>query len=251
MGVAVDIFLWVATGIVIYVRVKLQKCEDTDLNVEDFLSLSSEVESCPNYIHMCSQVTNYTFAIINFRMALRWNNMKLAQNAVYKLSDMFYGRLHPFYQLIEFHCLAQMFTIHKDIKPLYEKYFSVSLCGNSSKRESWDFVLENINKHTQGLRVYLFFKVWKSMINSFSSYLHSSSTESKRLLMIRRICVNSKRLNIIKTRGFFLGFVCLFVSFCFLFRFVLIPYYKWFDKSILLFPKCLLDFPIAKNKSHI
>ena len=47
--------------------------------------------------------------------------MKLAQNAVYKLSDMFYVRLHPFYQVIEFDCLAQMFTIHEDVKPLYEK----------------------------------------------------------------------------------------------------------------------------------
>ena len=74
--------------------------------------------------------------------------MKLAQGAVYKISDMFYGRLHPFYQLIEFHCPAQMFTIHEDAKPLYEKYFSVCL---------WDFVLENMSKHTQGLRVYLFF----------------------------------------------------------------------------------------------
>ena len=48
------------------------------------------------------------------------------------------------------------------------------------------------------------------MINSFSSYLHSNSTESKRLQMIRWICVNSKRLYIIKTRGLLLGFVCLF-----------------------------------------
>ena len=52
--------------IVIYARAKLQKCEDMDLIVEDFLSFSSEMESCPNYIYMCSQVTNYTFAIYQF-----------------------------------------------------------------------------------------------------------------------------------------------------------------------------------------
>ena len=146
-------------SVVLYVRAKLQKCEDMDLNVEDFLSFSSEMESPPNYIYMCSQVTNYNFAIINFSMAKQRNNMKLTQSAVYKLSDMFYGRLHPLCQLIEFHCLAQMFTIHEDVKPLYKKYFSVSLSRDSSKGESWDFVLENINKHTQGLSVYLFFKI--------------------------------------------------------------------------------------------
>ena len=110
------------------------------------------MKSYPNSIYTCSQITNYTFAIINFRMALRRNNLKLAQSAVYKLSDMFYGRFHPFYQLIEIHFLAQMFTIHEDAKPLYETYFSVSLSGDASKGESWDFVLENISKHTQGLQ---------------------------------------------------------------------------------------------------
>ena len=45
-----------------------------------------------------------------------------------------------------------MFTIHEDVKPIYEPYFSVSLSGDASKSESWDFVLENINKHAQGLQ---------------------------------------------------------------------------------------------------
>ena len=138
--------------IVLYVRARLQKRKDGDLSIEDFLSFSSEMKSYPNYIYMCSQITNCIFAIINFRMALRRNNLKLAQSAVYKLSDMLYGRFHPFYQLIEIHFLAQMFTIHEDAKPLYETYFSVSLSRDASKGESWDFVLENISKHTQGLQ---------------------------------------------------------------------------------------------------
>ena len=84
--------------IVLYVRARLQKRKDGDLSIEDFLSFSSEMKSYPNYIYMCSQITNYTFAIIDFRMALRRNNLKLARSSVYKLSDMFYGRFHPFYQ---------------------------------------------------------------------------------------------------------------------------------------------------------
>ena len=84
--------------IVLYVRARLQKRKDGDLSIEDFLSFSSEMKSYPNYIYMCSQITNYIFAIINFRMSLRRNNLKLAESAVYKVSDMFYGRFHPFYQ---------------------------------------------------------------------------------------------------------------------------------------------------------
>ena len=82
--------------IVLYIRAQLQKCKDGDLSIEDFLSFSSEMKSYPNYIYMCSQITNYTFAIIDFRMALWRNNLKLARSAVCKLSDMFYGRFHPF-----------------------------------------------------------------------------------------------------------------------------------------------------------
>ena len=64
--------------IVLYIRARLQKRNDGDLSVEEFQSFSSEMKSCPNYIYMYSQITNYTFVIINFHMALRRNNLKLA-----------------------------------------------------------------------------------------------------------------------------------------------------------------------------
>ena len=64
--------------IVLYIRARLQKRNDGDLSVEEFLSFSSEMKSCPNYIYMYSQITNYTFVMINFHMALRRNNLKLA-----------------------------------------------------------------------------------------------------------------------------------------------------------------------------
>ena len=115
LGVALSILFWHTERINCFVRqsttVKMQGWRSS---VEDFLPFSSEIKSCPNLIYMCSQITNYTFAIINFRMTLRRNNLKLVQSAAYKLSDMFYGRFHPFYQLIEIHFLAQMFTIHED-----------------------------------------------------------------------------------------------------------------------------------------
>ena len=83
-------------------------------------------------------------------MALRRNNIKFAQSAVDKLSDIFYGRNNPFYQLIDFHSLAQIFTIQDEGESLYEKYFTVSLSGDGSKGVDWDFVLENSNTLTQG-----------------------------------------------------------------------------------------------------
>ena len=73
----------------LYVKARLQKRKNGDLSVEDFLSFSSEMKNCPNYTYMYRQITDYTFAINNFCMALRRNNLELAQSAVYKLSDMF------------------------------------------------------------------------------------------------------------------------------------------------------------------
>ena len=140
--------------ITLYVRNEIESNTDEDkrsFNVEGFLAFTKNMDQCPNYIHLLSQVMNYAFAVINFRMALRRNNLKLAQSAMYKLSDLFYGRIHPFYQLIECHFSAQMFCMHDEVKPLFGNFFTISMSGDPSKGESWDFVLENINKHTQGL----------------------------------------------------------------------------------------------------
>ena len=75
--------------IVLCVRALLQKRKDGDLSVEDFLSFSSEMKSCFKYIYIYSQITSYTFVIINFHLVLLRNNLKLAQSAVYKLNEDF------------------------------------------------------------------------------------------------------------------------------------------------------------------
>ena len=108
--------------IVLYVRSR-KRNGNNELSVEDFLSFTSEMKEKPNFIYLCNQVINYAFAIINFRMALRRNNLKFAHSAV---SDIFYGRVHPFYQLIEVHFMAQMFCLHDDVKPLFENYYHQS-----------------------------------------------------------------------------------------------------------------------------
>ena len=135
--------------IVLYIREEIQSSNKPSLSAEGFLSFTIRKKSNPSYIYLCSQITICAFAIIKFRMTLHWNNIKLAQSGDV-LRDVFYGRNHPFYELIEFHFLVQIFTIQDEVKPFYEKYFTVSLSRDSSKGEEWDFHLENINKLTQG-----------------------------------------------------------------------------------------------------
>ena len=84
----------------------MQSSNQPGLYAEGFLFLASYKKS--------SQTTIHAFALINFRMALRQNNIKLYQSAVYKLSDVFYGRNNPFYQLINFY-IAQTFTIQDKV----------------------------------------------------------------------------------------------------------------------------------------
>ena len=49
----------------------------------------------------------------------------------------------------EVYFISRLFTLHDEVKPLYEKYFAISLSGDPSRGEDWDFVLENINKKKQ------------------------------------------------------------------------------------------------------
>ena len=82
---------------VLYIREEIQPSNQPNLSAEEFLSFTSRKKSNPNHIHLCRQITIYPFAIINFWMAQHRNNIKLAQSAVCKLSDVFYRRNYPFY----------------------------------------------------------------------------------------------------------------------------------------------------------
>ena len=124
-----------------YIREEIQFSNQPSLSAEGFLSLTSYKESYSHYRHKWIHTTIYDFALINFRMELRQNNIKLAQSAVYKLSDVFNGRNNLFYQLIDFY-IAQTFTMQDEVKTLYEKYFTVILSGHGLKGEDWDFVLK-------------------------------------------------------------------------------------------------------------
>ena len=114
---------------------------------EGFLTYChTEKSNNANFTYLLNQVALYAQAIINYRMALRRNNSFLALAAIHKLSTLFHGRNHPFYQLIELFSLVQAFQLPEEVTKLLNSYFTISVSGDPSKGEDWDFVLENKNK---------------------------------------------------------------------------------------------------------
>ena len=131
--------------VTIYVREKRDSVHSTT----GFFEFTKSKANNPNFIYMFSQIATYAFAIINFRMGMRRNNHMVMLSAVNKVNGVFHGRNHPFYQLIEVYFMAQLFTMQKEVNDIYELYSTISLSGDPSKAEDWDFVLENVNKKTQ------------------------------------------------------------------------------------------------------
>ena len=97
----------------------------------------------------CPHGFNDRTTIINYRMAMRRNNSVLAQSAVHKIGDLFHGRNHPFYQLIEVYFMTSSFGNPEEVNDLLDKYFTISMSSDESKGEDWDFLLENVNEITQ------------------------------------------------------------------------------------------------------
>ena len=116
---------------------------------QGFISYCKSKSDNANFMYLVNQVTNYAQAIINFGMGMRRNNVKLSNSAVHKLSDLFHGRNHPFYQLIEVYYTAGMIGYPNEVRELLDRFFTISMSNDESKGEDWDFILENINKVTQ------------------------------------------------------------------------------------------------------
>ena len=122
---------------------------DAPLSTNGFFQFTKGKSNNPNFLYIFSQVATYAFAIVNFRMGMRRNNHMVMLSAVSKICGLFHGRNHPFYQLIEIYYIAQLFAMHDEFKPTYQQYSTISVSGDPSKAEDWDFVLENVNKKTQ------------------------------------------------------------------------------------------------------
>ena len=64
-----------------------------------------------NFTYQVNKVITYAQAIINYRMGIRRNNQLLFQSAMYKIPDLFHGRNHPFYQIIEVYSLCNYLSM--------------------------------------------------------------------------------------------------------------------------------------------
>ena len=129
-----------------YVREALKIDPSCTLSTEGFLEYSNTKSDNNNFSYLLNQISIYAQGIINFRMSMRRSNSNLAHPAIYKISPLFYGRNHPFYQRIELHYMVQMFLQLPQVKFLIDRNFTISLCNGRSRGEDWDFILEGNNK---------------------------------------------------------------------------------------------------------
>lgn len=94
----------------------------------------------PNYRYYFLQVTRFSQAIINFRMAVRRNNSDLIKSAKYMTKELFNGRSHPKYQSIEAYDTLQDFMMPEAVMHLNDAYTFITI-GNPSTGEDFDFIL--------------------------------------------------------------------------------------------------------------
>ncbi|CAG2184636.1 unnamed protein product [Mytilus edulis] len=114
-----------------------------------FLKYSTEkygVPSNPNFTYMMDQVCRFSQGIINFRMATRRNYSDLIKSAKYMTKELFHGRSHPKYQVIEIFDTIQDLTMPEEVRSLNDIYSSITTSGNKSLGEDFDFILEEKNK---------------------------------------------------------------------------------------------------------
>ncbi|CAC5422487.1 unnamed protein product [Mytilus coruscus] len=100
----------------------------------------------PNLTYLMDQVGKYSQGIINLRMATRRNNASLLRSSMYMTKELFHGRQHPKYQIIELYDAIQYKMMPEDVRQLYDDYSSITTSGNYSLGEDFDFVLEEKNK---------------------------------------------------------------------------------------------------------
>ena len=111
-----------------------------------FCNSISQSADMPNYSYMVDQVCRFSQGIINFRMAVRRNNSVLLKSAKYMTKELFFGRNHPKYQVIEVNDCLQDLLMPDKVRELNDSYSSISTSGNQSLGEGFDFILEEKNR---------------------------------------------------------------------------------------------------------
>lgn len=107
---------------------------------QDFTEMSQV-----NYLisYVCSV---YAQAILNFRMAVRRNNSALLLSAKHYSMGLFFGQNHPMYQKIAIFDFQQYIMMPAEVKALWDANVSISVSGQKSKGQGFDYALEEKNR---------------------------------------------------------------------------------------------------------
>ena len=79
-------------------------------------------------------------------MAIRRNNAALFESAKMHITELFYARSHPHYQRIMLFDAIQRLFMPAEVKQEWDNNISISVTGDPSRRQDFDFILEEINR---------------------------------------------------------------------------------------------------------
>ena len=79
-------------------------------------------------------------------MGVRRNNADLYKSGKYMTKELFHGRSHPKYQIIEIYDSVQDVLMPEEVRNLSDSYASITTSGNYSAGEDFDFILEEKNR---------------------------------------------------------------------------------------------------------
>ena len=129
-----------------YVKFSLQHNEKA--TTQGYWKWSSEIEN-PNYIYMQNMVFTYLHALMMLRVGVRNCHHPTVQDALTKISHLFYGNNHPIYRNILYHDTLDKLLMPTEIKNLKEKHVSGSRTGRKGKMQGGDALLEEVNKDSK------------------------------------------------------------------------------------------------------
>ena len=133
--------------VVVYVRSCVAESEDP--TPSGFIEFAHKRRHIPNFSYMYDQVCKYSQAIINFRMGTRRNNSQLIWSAKHTFKDVFHGRNHPIYSLIEINDTLLHNVAPQLVQDFLNQNSAFSKSGDKSKGQDADYILEETNQETK------------------------------------------------------------------------------------------------------
>ena len=82
---------------------------------------------------------------------MRRNNSEMMDSAKFHITKLFYARSHPHYQRIMIYDEIQRIFMPDSVREEWEKHSSITLSGDHSRGQDFDFILEKINRDIKQL----------------------------------------------------------------------------------------------------